>query len=37
MAELKDWPELSDMTKEDLLVLIQQIRDELLFAEPANQ
>lgn len=35
MSVLIDWPELEEMNKEDLLNLIEKIRQELLFSEDA--
>jgi len=33
MPEILDWPELEEMSKEDLLKLIQEIRESLCYAE----
>lgn len=35
MSVLIDWPELKEMKKEDLMNLIEKIRQELLFSEDA--
>jgi len=33
MPEILDWPELEEMTKEELIALIQSIRQNLCYAE----
>lgn len=35
--KLLEWPELPEMTREQLLELIEKIREELLYTEDARE